>query len=189
VLPFCNPTFDGIHKYQLPQWLHHCSTGVHMISMNRCFYITSFTFKELWLYELKPYIVCIEQNSVKYIQKVIYFNWMHVVYLSQQYRLTLLNMLTRFIRKFIQVFIFFFYPKICILEIVQMKIFDFSTSFTQKRAFSKFSKWKSLFFPKLEMILGYCLNCNRFTISQCAPKNINIITHLKASSTATTYEI
>jgi len=48
--------------------------GVYMISMNRCFYITSFTFKEFLLYELEPYIVRIEQNSVKYIQKVIYFN-------------------------------------------------------------------------------------------------------------------
>jgi len=74
--------------------------GVNMISMNICFNITSITFKKFWLYELDPYIVCIEKNSVKYIQKVIYFYWMHIVYLSQESRLTLLSMLTQFIRKF-----------------------------------------------------------------------------------------
>jgi len=43
--------------------------------------------------------VLIEQNSVKCVQKIMYFNYMHVVYLSQQSRLTLLTMLTQFIRK------------------------------------------------------------------------------------------
>jgi len=119
-----------------------------MISMNRCFYITSFTFKEFWLYELEPYIVCIEQNSVKYIQKVIYFNWMHVVYLSQQSRLTLLNMLTRFIRKFLQVFIFFFYPKICILEIQQMKNLWFFLFFYPKMCILEIQQMKIFVFSQ-----------------------------------------
>jgi len=70
---------------------------------------------------------------------------MHVVYLSQQSRLTLLNMLTQFIRKFSTGFHLLLLPKNvhsrnstnekslifrlllpCILEIQQMKIFVFS---------------------------------------------------------------
>jgi len=66
----------------------------------RCFYINSITFKEFWLYELESHIVCIERRSVKYVQKITFFNWMHGVYLSPQSRLTLLNMITQFIKNF-----------------------------------------------------------------------------------------
>jgi len=54
---------------------------------------------------------------------------MNDVYLSPQSRLTLLNMLTQFLRNFIYDFIFFFYPKMCILEIQQMNIFEMSKWF------------------------------------------------------------
>jgi len=100
--------------------------GVHMISINRYFHITSTTFIEFWLYELEPYIVRIEHISVKCVQKIIYFNRMHVVYLSQQSRLTLVNMVTQFIRKFYIGF-----------------------HLTQRCAVSKFNKWKSFIFPLL----------------------------------------
>jgi len=90
----------------------------------------------------------------------IHSEWMHVVYLSQQSRLTLLNMLTQLIRK----------------------------SFTQRCAFSKFHKWKSLIFPlllptlifpKLELILtklsliGYlsmivCINWQYLSFPTCS---------------------
>jgi len=117
------------------------NAGVHMISMNKGFHITPITFKEFWLYELEPYIVCIEQNSVKYIQKVIYFNWTHVVCLSQYAYKIYKEILYRFSSSsFTQICAFskfnkwkcliflFFYPKMYILDIQQMKIFDFSQS-------------------------------------------------------------
>jgi len=64
------------------------------------FSIISISFKEFWLYKLETYKVYIKRNSVKNVQKVIYLNRMHDVYLSQQSRLTLLNMLTKLIKKF-----------------------------------------------------------------------------------------
>jgi len=76
-------------------------TGVYMISMNRCLHIISTTFTKFWLYELETYIVCIEQNSVKFIQEIFYFNWMHDIFL---------NTLTQFIKKFYICFNLFLLP-------------------------------------------------------------------------------
>jgi len=151
--------------------------GVHKISMNRCFHITFITFKEFLLYELEPYIDCIEQKSVKYFQKIIYFNWMHDVYLSQQSRLTLLNMLIQFIKK-LYIHFYLLLPKDGHSRNSTNENLWFFLFSTQRCAFSKFNKWKSLIFPKIKMVFSKLSPIGYLSMSVC----IKTILHFPPAS-------